>query len=179
MDDVAREAEYTKKTLYAYFSSKEQLYNAIILRAYRILNTTTEAMLQEHTLGNGLDKINLLLRSYIKGINKYPHYFMAIIEYQNRDEDFDTADEIIKTCYAEGEVITARIIAFLKEGVTDGSLRQDLDVHNAYLFLYGNLIGIGTLILNKEKYITHTLKKPIPELVEGVFDLMIRSIQAI
>lgn len=31
MDDIAREAEYSKATLYVYFQSKEEIINAILL----------------------------------------------------------------------------------------------------------------------------------------------------
>lgn len=37
MDDVARAAEFSKRTLYIYFSSKEQLYFEIMTRGYKQL----------------------------------------------------------------------------------------------------------------------------------------------
>ena len=36
MDDIAKEAEFTKKTLYSYFKSKEELYFEIMLLGFNI-----------------------------------------------------------------------------------------------------------------------------------------------
>mgnify|MGYP000736118600 CR=1 FL=1 len=37
MDDIAREAEYSKATLYVYFQSKEEIINAILLSGMVLL----------------------------------------------------------------------------------------------------------------------------------------------
>ena len=39
MDDIAREAEYSKATLYVYFQSKEEIINAILLSGMLLLKT--------------------------------------------------------------------------------------------------------------------------------------------
>ena len=38
MDDIAKEAEFTKKTIYSYFKSKEELYYEIMLLGFKALN---------------------------------------------------------------------------------------------------------------------------------------------
>ena len=38
MDEVAKEAGFTKRTLYSYFTSKEEIYEKIKERGYLILN---------------------------------------------------------------------------------------------------------------------------------------------
>ncbi len=34
MDEIAREAEFSKRTIYVYFQSKDQIYYEIMLRAF-------------------------------------------------------------------------------------------------------------------------------------------------
>ena len=41
MDDIAREAEYSKATLYVYFQSKEEIINAILLSGMLLLKSMT------------------------------------------------------------------------------------------------------------------------------------------
>lgn len=177
MDDVAREVEFSKRTLYAYFSSKDQLYNAIILRAYQILNDLVDTVIAENQTQNGLVKIRAALHAFIRAIIEYPHYYRAIMDYQNRDEDFITDDEIIRACYQEGNVSTEKFLLLLKEGVADGSLKKELNIDGAYLLIYGQLLGFGALILNKAKYIKDYFGKPITVLVEETIELILIAIK--
>jgi len=39
MDTVAEKAEFTKRTVYQYFLNKEELFLAVVLRSYELLNT--------------------------------------------------------------------------------------------------------------------------------------------
>jgi len=43
MDDIAKEVELNKATLYLYFKNKESLFFAVVLRGTRILNDMFEA----------------------------------------------------------------------------------------------------------------------------------------
>ena len=49
MDEVAREAEFSKRTVYLYFSSKEQIYLEIMIRGYKLLiETIGESFHENH-----------------------------------------------------------------------------------------------------------------------------------
>jgi AcrR family transcriptional regulator len=47
MDDVAKEAEFSKRTVYVYFNSKEQIYFEVMIRGYRLLINMLKNDLQE------------------------------------------------------------------------------------------------------------------------------------
>ena len=38
MDDIAKDAGFTKKTIYTYFSSKDEIYMEIMIRGFNALN---------------------------------------------------------------------------------------------------------------------------------------------
>ena len=46
MDDIAREAEYSKATLYVYFESKEEIVGAILLNGLALLNKRVQEAIQ-------------------------------------------------------------------------------------------------------------------------------------
>ena len=48
MDEIAKEAGYTKRTLYSYFTSKEEIYEKIVERGYIILNNLFLEALDEN-----------------------------------------------------------------------------------------------------------------------------------
>ena len=49
MDDIAREAEYSKATLYVYFQSKEEIINAILLSGMLLLKKKIQEAIDSHT----------------------------------------------------------------------------------------------------------------------------------
>ncbi len=59
MDEIAASAEFTKRTVYQYFTSKEDLYFAVVLKGYRQM----EAFIGEHMkeASRGWDKLESML----------------------------------------------------------------------------------------------------------------------
>ncbi len=178
MDDVAKEAEYSKRTIYAYFNSKEQVYDAIIARAYQILNRQYEQAFNTNSPANGLEKVILMGQVYIDFLYQYPKYFEAMIYYENRDEDLSSRDEFKLANYREGNVSADRLIACIKAGIADGSICEELDPVSTAFTLYANIIGIGNIIQKKEKYIQQTYSRSTTELIETMFKLVTAALKS-
>ena len=177
MDEVAVAAEYSKKTIYAYFSSKEQIYDAIICRAYQILNTLIAEAFQKSQPLNGHDKVILMGKKYLEFIETHPKYFEAMVYYDNRDEDLASDDPYKKANYDVGNKSADLLIQCILEGVHDGSISKNLDPVSAAFALYGNINGIGNIILRKEKYIFHTYHKTIAQLIAQAIELIEKSLK--
>jgi TetR/AcrR family transcriptional regulator len=177
MDEVAEAAEYSKRTLYTYFTSKEQIYDAIISRAYQILNKLYAEALQKQQPTNGLEKVILIGRVYLDFIHTYPKYYEAMAYYDNRDEDLASQDEFKMANYQEGNRSSDLLIQCIREGINDGSIFKEVDPISTAFVLYGNMIGISHLIAKKAKYIAHTYRKDTPELIAQLKQLMIRSLK--
>lgn len=177
MDEVAKEAEYSKRTIYVYFSSKEQIYDAIILRAYQHLNRMFKTAVEHDNPADGLKKVLLLGKTYLEFVTAFPEYFEAMIQYENREEDLINQDEFKAASYREGDVSVALLIGFIREGIADGSITADFDATNLAFVLYANIIGTGNLILKKEKYIRHSYQKDLPELISEQFKLLVRALK--
>ncbi|MGB5822706.1 MAG: TetR/AcrR family transcriptional regulator, partial [Proteocatella sp.] len=104
MEDIAREAEFSKRTVYVYFNSKEQLYFEIMVRGYKILILMVEKDLKDLKGKNALDEIKQIGKTLYKFNNEYPDYFNAIIGYENGERDFTNGipDKSREECYALG-----------------------------------------------------------------------------
>lgn len=57
MDEVAKEAEFSKRTVYMYFSGKEQIYYEIMIRGYRLLIDMLEAGFEEKKPQNAVEEL--------------------------------------------------------------------------------------------------------------------------
>ncbi|HBI03191.1 MAG TPA: TetR/AcrR family transcriptional regulator [Paenibacillaceae bacterium] len=175
MDEIAKKAEFSKRTLYSYFESKEQLLHAIMYRAYSTLNSLINVELNNKEKLNGLQKLKLLGGVYINFINLYPKYFEMIAYYNGSKCELPADDEYRVMSDQEGDKTLQNLVRFIYEGIQDGSVRPDIDVKKTAFVLYANIIGIASLVLNKASYLyEHRLMAE--DFVEEMFGFMERSI---
>lgn len=177
MDDVAKEAEFSKRTVYVYFRSKEQLYFEIMLRGYKLLNAMREKAIEESFSKAGIEKIKLLGKTIVDFNNNYPEYFKAIMEYENGDMDFDNNDKLVEECYSEGEKLFKSLKDALNEGIKEGTILESIDVTNTSLVLWASMIGVLNTSRKKEKYLIHYHNRMPSELVDEAFRFLLRSIE--
>lgn len=175
MDEIAKTAEYSKRTIYSYFQSKEQLLHAIIYRAYRTLNELVSKELSAQPELSGLSKLLLMGETFIRFMSQYPKYFETIVFYNSSKSELSTDDPFRKASDSEGNLTMEILLDTIAKGIQDGSIRGDLDVRKTAFVLYANITGIANLLLNKESYLLeHHL--PAKELVREMFRFVERSI---
>ena len=176
MDEVAKIAEYSKKTLYSYFQSKEQLLQAIIFRAFWTLNKMIHTELDDKINLTGLVKLKLLGETFIQFTTRYPKYFETLVLYNGSNSELSRDDEFKKASHKEGEITLGYLVKVIKEGVSDNSIRNDIHIQKTAFVLYANIIGISNLVLNKEGYLLeqHLSAK---ELIAEMFIHIERSIK--
>jgi AcrR family transcriptional regulator len=177
MDDVAREAEFSKRTVYVYFRSKDQLYFEIMFRGFRLLNGLYEKAVETAPDVAGMEKLKLIGRTFIHFNECFPQHFKAIMDYENKEMDFDTRDPYIKECYEEGEKLLAAMKTSLKEAIEMGEARAEIDVVNASLFMWSSIMGVLSLTKGKEKYLMKYHGRKSEELLDEALKFIIRSIE--
>ncbi|MNI57714.1 Bacterial regulatory protein, tetR family [compost metagenome] len=180
MDDVAKQAEFSKRTVYMYFNSKEQLYFEIMIKGYKLLLERVEAELPEVSRGgNALDTLRGFGALLYDFSRRYPEYFAAIVEYETAEADFNKAiaSESLQECYALGERMTAHLADTLQRGVVEGALREDLDVDRTTLVLWASVIGVLMTVRKKENYLHNVRQTSADELVGAAFEMLLRAIR--
>lgn len=180
MDDIAREAEFSKRTIYIYFNSKEQLYFEIMVRGYKFLIKMIDDSPYPDTAGkNSLDRLRQIGRIFYKFNYEYPDYFKAIMDYENGEKDFINGipDESRDECYALGEKIFAYLASALASGIQEKTIRSELDITNTAIVLWSCTIGLFSTLTKKKHYIEHYHKRNSEELLLEGLDMLIKSIE--
>lgn len=121
MDDVAREADFSKRTLYKYFSSKNQLTLAIAHRGFCILNAMLREAATSLAGGSAADRLAALGRGYIEFRNRHFDHFRTIVMYETQDADFAEDDLVARKCYAEGEKVADLLDSTIRDGIMTGA----------------------------------------------------------
>jgi len=179
MDDIAKEAEFTKKTIYSYFKNKEELYYEIMLLGYKALNNMYDKTIRENIKMSEIEKIKKLGHTFVEFSRTYPVYYKAISDYENKDFDFQVEDSnsLINECYIAGEYSFKIINTCIINGMEKGEILNDTDPVVVFIMLWSAMLGFIGVINKKEKYINSYHNKNIKELMEDGFELLLRSIR--
>lgn len=128
MEEIAKEAQFTRKTIYQYFADKEDLYFAVIVRGFkRLLCYFKEEIKNANT---GFEKLQRLASAYYRFYLDFPNTFnlMNYVGYiKSKKEKLDNHQEFNKI----SELIAQEVSNVINEGKSDGSIRSDLDTMSA------------------------------------------------
>ncbi len=178
MDNIAKEAEFSKRTIYKYFISKEQLYFEIMIRGYKLLNIGIEKILIDNSNLNAIEKLKKIGLYIFEFSNHYPNYFKIIMDYQNNEKDFNESykNKSKDECYLFGEDLFNYIKSLVEEGVKYNLFDDNIDVINTSIFIWSSSIGLFDVMTKKKNYIKHYHNKDTSELISEGFDFIFKSI---
>jgi AcrR family transcriptional regulator len=169
MADIAREAGTSRVTLYKYFATIDELAFEVQMRALDVmLGPSRYAVVGE---GSALEKIERFFstalnsfdenRQHIRFSGLFDHYYQSTypnLELEKRYADFLSRFNLLEK--------------ILLQGIIEGSIRKDLDVHNTSVLLGNLFIGLMQRmairgdILSKEQNIDP--KKQLDELIKMI-----------
>lgn len=174
MDEIAKEAEFSKRTVYVYFRSKEQIYFEIMIRGYRLLIHMLEKNMQDNPPENALEELRCIFFSFYRFSENSPMYFHAIMEYETTDTRLQSGveDESKKECYQLGEQLLDHLSHALKKGAEEGSLKECLMSRKAALILWACTIGVFNTCERKSGYLKNYQQVAPNELVTCYFDML-------
>ncbi|MDF2885715.1 MAG: TetR/AcrR family transcriptional regulator [Lacrimispora sp.] len=180
MDAVAQKAEFSKRTVYVYFNSKEQIYFEIMIRGYRqLLKMMKEGFEKEKPI-SAMGELHCIFYTLFSFREKYIDYFKAIMEYETKaDGDQSGVTEDSKEeCYRLGEEVLFLLIEALKKGKSDGSFKRDMDCEKTALILWAFTVGVFQAGGRKKEYLENYHHTTVEEFLEESFRLMIQLVVA-
>ncbi|WML32787.1 TetR/AcrR family transcriptional regulator [Clostridium sp. OS1-26] len=128
MEEIAKEAQFTRKTVYQYFADKEDLYFAVVIRGFkRLLCYIQKESKKENT---GFEKLQLLGSAYYRFYQDFPSSFhlMNYVGYiKSNKENTNKREEFNKA----SELVAQEVAKVIDEGKADGSIRNDLNTMKA------------------------------------------------
>ncbi len=138
MDDIAREVELNKATIYLYFKNKETLFATIVLRGIWILKEKYTVCMEKQV--PGIVKVALMGQAYYQFSQECPDYLRMIHFYGS--ERFSKENPYTAEI-GKGYGACRRILAdAIREGIDDGTIRADLDPFLTSMYLTISFMGI-------------------------------------
>ena len=139
MDDIAREAEYSKATLYVYFQSKEEIINAILHNGLILLRKKLGEAIEGHE--DWTEGYRAVCEAIIRFYGENPTAYDAISGEMEIGPD-TAGSKGLQDIRRTGEEINGMLCAFLERGIQDGTVRSDLPVREMVHFFWATLSGM-------------------------------------
>jgi TetR/AcrR family transcriptional regulator len=140
MDEIADKVELSKGAVYLYLKSKEELFVAIVQRGLAILHNLFTAAAQRQ--GNGLERLRAIGDEFYRFHRDYPNYFSAIFYHEFHAAIHDGDESLSSELLKDGEEMMELTAGVIQEGISDGSIRPNVDPQTVSLILDGFLTGI-------------------------------------
>lgn len=171
MDDIARKADYSKTTVYAYFKNKDDLLNHIIHAGMCFFRENVAELAQQPTDSAGfcMALCNLLVEMH----DTHPLYFEGITGKIYINDAEMAQEKILEDIYIVGEEINDIILKRLENGVQKSEVKPLFSNLEAMLILWMALVGIVEKASLKAGYITHRTGKNRKEFMEDAFRLQL------
>lgn len=173
MDQIAEAAEFSKRTLYKYFPSKEELISAIALRGLLILKDLMIKKISKEK--NSIDQAYALAGAFIEFYNDYHNYHKAKIYFLRNIEKQNGTGENTRKCRRLISDLQEILVEIINQGIKDGSFRSDLDRIKTAATVAATINGVVMLssearVLNKEFHVSYEeiLNQGIEMMVEYI-----------
>jgi len=155
MDDVAEEAELSKGTLYLYFKSKEEIHWEITQRHIQIVVHDIKKNLDPSK--NAIENLLTMAKVFVDHFSEehasaHSMLFFQVNDLKTLNLDMD---RIYRTFINDSPI--HRVTEYVKQGVEEGLIRDDIPVAVLSSTLWAQLLGVLQII---------TVKKELFELID-------------
>jgi AcrR family transcriptional regulator len=176
IDDVAKAAEYSKKTIYSYFKSKDEIYLEVLIRKFNMLYGALKSAVSSSEI-KGLQKIKVLGEAYYRFAKEFPEYMQAIINFEAKQTaESPEANNIIDRFNKETEKSFLLLEEAVSEAIEGKAIPSDTDLVGTAILLWSNINGFIMLAYKKGEYIKSNYGKSLDELFEINMDMLLRSL---
>ena len=138
MDEIAKASQFSKKTLYQYFKSKEDLFLTVAAREFKMVMAYFKTGIKSET--TGLEKIRLLSEAYYAYYKDFPQSF-SLMNYcqfiqapRENLSHYNEVTELRKNLFQDFADV-------IEEGKADGSIRKDLNTKDTVISLFMLITG--------------------------------------
>jgi AcrR family transcriptional regulator len=168
IDEVVKHAGLTKRTLYQYFQSKEDLFYAVALKGARLLSEASFDALERGE--NARDKIRLVNLVHLSFYKEHPDLFQILNYLPANRQNIEASPH-----YQEIKLIDAAQMKALGSlaaaAASDGSINPNLDMKKAVFFGFFSAFSLLYTVSLTDKRIWDTLSMDEREFLRFSFNL--------
>jgi AcrR family transcriptional regulator len=155
MNDIAEEAGLTRRTIYRYFASKEEMAYQVMLSYMKIWNDQQQNLAKD-LKGNGIQKLEALFIRLLEYMLENIHIMKFLSNFDDyfKDESNFVLDETIKKKANQSFHLSDHLFEeIIEEGIKDGSIKPLEDKERVLPTMINVLWNFGMAIAVRGKHI--------------------------
>ena len=154
IEDLSKVAEYSRRTIYTYFESKEDILYHIVEKGLAILEQDIEEVFKKDAAF--IDKYMGICRAMQRYQRDCPHSLENITKAKSQHLDSSHLPSIVKQILGRGIKINNLLAVFIQEGKEQGIIRQEVIPMQTVYILWSSITSLLTLVQTKGGFIEDT-----------------------
>lgn len=172
--DVSDASEYSRRTIYAYYESKEDILHHIIAKGLLILKQDIEKALQSNS--DFLTQYFEVCNAMKKYQMECPHSLENVTRAKTERLDLENLSPAVSQIMSLGTEINTLLEGFVQRGKSQGIVRQEIIPMQTVYILWSNITSLLTLVQTKGAFIAKAFSITEEEYLEYGLKLIINSI---
>lgn len=177
IEEIAREAELAKGTIYRYFKNKDEIILTITLKAAQIFNSIGEKQINACT--GTWDKIVAALKAYQIFYTDYPDYFKLFMKWDDVKIDFHYIEEqSIQADYLkETNKMHENFLKIIKKGIEEKVVREIDDPGKTLFIFMTTVFGYFRTLVTRMDLIKKRFGYSFEDCIKGLVILIERTLK--
>ena len=176
MDEIAAKADYSKSTIYVYFSGKEDIFYNIVLEDMMQLRQGVQTCLaQSDTLDERYRAVCELMTGFA---SKDPTFFAYVFGKISVDEGDFARLPVLKDIYEVGEQINELSRRLFSDAVQNGEAKASVRPIEAGLVYWSSIGNLIAFSANKEAYFQEKLGFSREAFLQYAFEMLLDAVRA-
>ena len=151
IEDISKASEYSRRTIYAYYDSKEDILHHIIEKGLRSLRANIESAVNENA--GFADACRAVCGAMSRYRREYPHSLDSLKRFGAEEIRQAAASDTVKNILRLGTEINETLEALIIRGQESGEVRKDLVPTLTVYVLSSSLDSLLALVETKGKFI--------------------------
>ncbi|MDM8136472.1 TetR/AcrR family transcriptional regulator [[Clostridium] symbiosum] len=151
INDISKASEYSRRTIYAYYESKEDILHHIVEKGLLILKQNIEDSIKLSE--DFMEQYKGICIALSKYQNEYSHSANNVNSANSSNLDFNSLSDTVKHILVLGTEINNLLAGFIEVGMNKGIVRSDVNPMMTVYILWSNIDALLVLAQTKGKFI--------------------------
>jgi len=174
IDDISKASEYSRRTIYVYYESKEDILYHIILKGLVSLKDDLVAALQQQE--DFIEQYRAICSAMEKYQANSPQSANSINRMKSGDIDFNSIPQVILQILELGTDINKLLADYVEQGKRQGVVRSDVEPMKTVYIMWGSITSLLSLVQNQGQFLEKEFSASKESFLEYGFMQIINSI---
>ncbi len=174
INDISKASEYSRRTIYAYYESKEDILHHIVEKGLLILKQNIEDSINLNE--DFMEQYKRICIAMSKYQNEYSHSANNVNSANSANLDFNSLSDTVKHILVLGTEINNLLAGFIEGGKNKGIVHPDVDPMMTVYILWSNIDALLVLAQTKGKFIAKQFSISESDFLDYGFRQIINSI---